>query len=167
MDNYIVLNGKKHDLTDEQVAAITAAGITFARNNPFERARDGLYYLPATNGEITQLHDSGSVFDKNIYAMCNGFNDAAFAKQVQLHQLLYRRLLKFAYDNGLEDTSPAFGPDACGRYYVVRVGTEVTVGCTSVTKIPGVVYFATEDGAQRAVREVVQPFLADHPGFEW
>lgn len=39
----------------------------------------------------------------HMYRNCNYFNDKEFAQQVALHQLLYRKLLKFAYDNGCED----------------------------------------------------------------
>ena len=31
----------------------------------------------------------------------------------------------------------------------------------------GDVYFSSEEGAKRAIKEVVEPFMKDHPEFVW
>lgn len=37
--------------------------------------------------------------DEDMYNNTNYFNDEDFTNQVMLHQKLYRKLLKYAYDN--------------------------------------------------------------------
>lgn len=161
-DNYIVIDGKEYVLTERQTATIKES-LALARNNPFERVGPGrLYYMPSMDGNVTQLCDNESTSDDNIYAACNAFNDKAFAERVALSQLLYRCLLKFAYDNKLEDAAPLCGPDAHDRYFVMFVRTGPTVGCMAASEIPCTVYFSTKDGAQRAIDEVVRPFLKAH-----
>ena len=53
-DNYAVINGKRIELTDEQVKAL---GIE--RKNPFERVADGdPYYYIATDNYIHSVHEN-------------------------------------------------------------------------------------------------------------
>lgn len=76
-ENYIVINGKKMDLTDEQLKQL---GIE-VRKNPFERVeRDEEYYCIKETGEIYSYGDNGGSFDSILYAESNYFNDEAFAK---------------------------------------------------------------------------------------
>lgn len=162
-ENYIVINGKKMELTKEQVKLL---GIE-VRNNPFKRCdQNKPYFTIACNDFVSENIDIRGVADNEFYKACNYFNDETFAKQVALHQLLYRKLLKFAYENGYEDTAPWDGSttqyyinykhDVCrfdvdDNYFVHNFG----------------VYFSNENGAKRAIKEVVEPFVKEHPEFVW
>lgn len=102
-ENYIVINGKKIELTEEQLKQL---GIEpeKKRKNPFERVeKDDKYSYIHVNGDVLnhiEVHDNA---DRELYNVINYFNDEQFAKQVSLHQLLYRKLLKFAWDNEAKD----------------------------------------------------------------
>ena len=163
-DNYIVINGKRVELTDEQVKAL---GIK--RKNPFERANpdaDDKYYYIRVSGDVADYHDVNDNCDRLLYEASNYFNDEQFAEQVALHQLLYRKLLKFAYDNGFEDTSEWNGSN---QHWLIRYA------CDTGALIIGVdydyksqnVYFSSDEAAKRAGREVVEPFMKEHPDFVW
>lgn len=161
--NYIVINGKKAELTEEQMRAL---GIE-TRKNPFERVEKGKeYYCINTNGEIYNYGDVGDLFDNSVYVESNYFNDKAFAKQVALHELLYRKLLKFAYDNEYEDTDWNNENDHWLIFYDSKE-KDFFIDSSDGSKIQGVVYFSSTDGAEHAIKEVIEPFMKKHPEFIW
>lgn len=163
-ENYIVINGKKMDLTEEQLKAL---GIE-ARKNPFERVKNGReYYCINETGEISSYWDCGDSFDNILHAESNYFSDETFAHQVGLHQLLYRKLLKFAYDNEAEDRKqwngfrfhPHIAYDIERKQYVVCQ--------TSSQRELNTVYFDSIESTNLAIAEVVEPFIKEHPDFAW
>lgn len=161
-DNYAVINGKRVELTDEQVKAL---GIE--RKNPFERVADGdPYYYIATDSYIHSVHENYNQCNYDAYYSVNYFNDKDFANQVALHQLLYRKLLKFAYDNGLEDDQPW---DCDNKHYHVYYSHAYKIFTTELNyegKHSGV-YFPSSEAATRAIDEVIKPFMEEHPDFVW
>lgn len=163
-ENYIVINGKRVELTPEQVKAL---GIE-TRKNPFERVNDDdTYYYIMANGDVSSHIDINDSADKIVYDALNYFNDKRFANQVTLHQLLYRKLLKFAYDNNCEDTAEW---DCCNRHfriYYTYSCKNFDVDSNDTFKIQGAVYFATRESAEQAIKEVVKPFMKEHPDFVW
>ena len=162
-ENYIVINGKKAELTEEQLKAL---GIV-TKKNPFERVAkaEPYYYIDAFDC-IQTCADNGEDVDDASFEVSNYFNDKATAQQVRLHQLLYRKLLKFAYDNGYEDIA---GWDKGEQHWAVRyIETRGAFAAywQSLYKAQEV-YFPSEEAANRAIREVVEPFVKEHPEFVW
>lgn len=161
-ENYAVINGKRIELTDEQVKAL---GIK--RKNPFERVATGDEYYTITGYDnINEFTEDGDGADQNLYDAGNYFNDEQFAKQVALHQLLYRKLLKFAYDNGFEDTAKWNGVNRHWTIIYNELDCDFDVMNMSTFK-ESTVYFSTEEGANRAIEEVVRPFMKEHQDFVW
>lgn len=181
-ENYIVINGKKIELTEEQLKQL---GIEpeKKRKNPFKRVKGKEYYC-IDDEEICMYRDYGNSNDKSSYKQANYFNDEAFAKQVALHQLLHRKLLKFAYDNECEDTAewncmlnPTYDSTCENtvewskrkQHYSVRYSYEDSafiVFCQYDYKDQAV-YFSSKEAAKRAINEVVEPFMKEHPDFVW
>lgn len=161
-ENYIVINGKKAELTMEQIKAL---GIE-VRKSPFERVDDGEpYYFIDSFDEVNCVTDDTDHYDDMSFKCANYFNDEAFAKQVALHQMLYRKLLKFAYENGCEDVEwDNKNTHWCIFYSHVNLKYEV-VGF--VFRKFADVWFSSEEGAKRAIKEVVEPFIKEHPEFVW
>lgn len=164
MDTYLVVNGKKVVLTAEQLNAL---GLAKNRNNPFERVAEGkMYYYVDKNGKVDNFGESGDLLDDNLKNASNYFNDKDFAVQVALHQLLYRKLLEFAYSNGYEDTAEW---DDNNPHWSIRYSTDMKVfeASDNYNFKRQDVYFSSEDGAKAAIKEVVEPFMKDHPEFVW
>lgn len=164
-ENYIVINGKKLELTEKQLRAL---GIE-TRRNPFERLKsdaDGPYYYITEFGNITFNYESHISGNEKQYNNVNYFNDEAFAEQVALHQLLYRKLLKFAYDNECEDREKWDGEN---RHWFVRwsCATGNFIIFNEYYCKGQEVYFSSDEAAKRAGREVVEPFMKEHPEFVW
>ena len=161
-DNYIVINGKRTELTDEQLKAL---GIE-VRKNPFERVEPGDdYYYVSSNNDVGVYTDSSEGMDNRLYAVSNYFNEKKFANQVALHQLLYRKLLKFSYDNDCEDKEWNGTNDHWLILYYPLNDDFVIANVQCVKE--HTVYFSTEEGASRAINEVVRPFMKEHPDFVW
>lgn len=163
-ENYIVINGKKIELTEEQLKQL---GIESEkkRKNPFDRVAEEYWYVKA-DGIVDTYTDRRDSLDNALYWHSNYFNDKAFAEQVALHQLLYRKLLKFAYDNECEDTAEW---DGSNHHWVIKydkVKNSFTPDWHCNYK-EQVVYFSSVVAARRAIKEVVEPFIKEHPDFVW
>lgn len=162
-ENYLVLNGKRIDLTEEQLKAL---GIV-TKKNPFERVTtktEPYYYIDALDC-IQTVVDNKEEDDNTSFEIGNYFNDEAMAQQVRLHQLLYRKLLKFSYDNGFEDIEWNNLNDHWYIFYNYAgccFDCRRNDGCKSQN-----VYFSSEEAAERAIKEVVRPFMKEHPEFVW
>lgn len=129
---------------------------------PFDRVNKGQQYYIIDNDEIIVLRDNSRSDDKQ-YECSNYFNDKNFAKQVALHQLLYRKLLKFKLEREKDniDSEPRF---------FINVGADnspfVNGIFVSRTNCNGV-YFNESSTAELALKKVVKPFLEEHPDFIW
>lgn len=161
-DNYAVINGKRIELTDEQVKAL---GIE--RKNPFERvAKEEMYCFIDALDEVHWFSDDMDQCDDESFECSNYFNDEDFAKQVALHQRLYRKLLKFSYDNGLEDNQ-TWNKVNCHYYIGYNINEDRFYVDSKVAFKHNDVWFCSRDSAKRAIEEVVKPFMKEHPDFVW
>lgn len=166
MNAYLVFNGKKIMLTETQLKAL-GVKVEKKRRNPFERVNnDNKYYYIKTNGEVFDYNEAGDSADRELYEATNYFNDEAFAKQVALHQLLYRKLLKFAYDNDCKDMAEW---DDNNPHWSIRYSTDSKVFETNDNYCfkHQDVYFSSDEATERAIEEVVKPFMKEHPEFVW
>lgn len=161
-DSYIVINGKRAELTKEQLKTL---GVE-VRKNPFERCAAGEKYVTILGDDaIREFFDNNDLCDNGVYNAVNYFNNEQFARQVALHQLLYRKLLKFAYDNGLEDIEWNNRND---HWYIFYSYADDLFDCQCNEGFKSQnVYFSSPEGASRAIKEVVEPFMKEHPEFVW
>lgn len=169
MDNYIVINGKKAELTKEQLKAL---GIEYEleRNNPFGKITDKSYYYIANTDVINFTQNIDTIIDEDMYNSVNYFNDEDFANQVMLHQKLYRKLLKYAYDNYDNYDFEWWGCNNRTYYYIFFDYLDSVFSIASVVikyKNQGTVYFPKQEVAENAIEDVVKPFMEEHPEFVW
>lgn len=156
-DNYAVINGKRVELTDEQVRTLNVN----TRANPFSNETTAYVFTIVEPDGVDAIQNSSELYDNAL-----SFNDKQFADQVALHQLLYRKLLKFSYDNGCEDTAEWNG-DNCHYYIFYNYSCDTFDIRTDYNSKVQAVYFSSRDGACRAIIEVIKPFVEEHPDFVW
>ena len=166
MDNYIVINGKKAELTEEQLKQL-GINVEVKKETPFARHSDEAYCFINTMNSVVGLYDHNSDFDNALYDKINYFNNYNFATQVALHQLLYRKLLKYAYENDaiVKDWT---GPHI--KKYFIAKNTDknkLFVDWDYRLKQNCVIYFTSEKVAEQAIKDVVEPFTEEHPEFVW
>ena len=168
MENYIVINGKKAELTEEQLKQL-GIEIEKKRNNPFNSKFDihKIYnYIDNVSGVLQTRFDDREI-DIDFINSANSFNDKAFANQVYLRELLNRELLKYAYDNNAEDHEwDEVGVNPHYYIYFDSAKGHFIVGenhyCHSQN-----IYFSSEKVAKQAIEDVIEPFTEEHPEFIW
>ena len=165
MENYIVINGKKAELTEEQLKQL---GIkTEEKENPFTRKIDKSYFYISAGNALMSDVDNNTVIDIALYDNLNYFNDYNFTEQVALHQLLYRKLLKYAYDNGAEDCEWNNNNNNCHYYiYFNYQFNEFQVSGAFICK-EFQNYFSNKKVAEQAIQDVIEPFMKEYPEFIW
>lgn len=160
----LTIDGKEVQLTDGQLKVL---GIEPEKKNPFDRVGNGdLFFAIDNMNGIQTCIEMSYARDEAYYNGINYFNDKDFAKQVALHQLLYRKLLKFSYDNECEDTAEWDGVNPHWHIIYNKVN-DVFITMKKLASKDFTVYFSTEEGAERAIEEVVKPFVKEYPEFVW
>lgn len=165
MDNYIVINGKKAELTEEQLKAL-GIEVKKKRNNPFnsELKYEDKYFIIDEQGVKTFFFVP--IIDEYMVNNGNCFNDKDFANQVYLHELLNRKLLKYAWDNEWEDNQQWNG--VIKHYYIVHHELHKNFEiASSYFKALNTVYFPSICTAKKAIEDVIKPFMEEHKEFEW
>ena len=161
----LTINGKEVQLTDEQLWALGFKPDNTKRS-PFARVQQGENYFIAGSRYADLAVEVDDETDNMFFKDANYFADENFANQVALRQLLYRKLLKFAYDNGYEDKAKWNSTNRHWRIWYDHCNNVFDVGWSDIFQSSDV-YFSTEEGAGRAIREVVIPFMKEHPDFVW
>lgn len=162
----LTIDGKEVKLTDEQLKVL-GIEIEGKRKNPFSKvAVDDMYYFIRHFGDVDGYRQANDGEDDTLFNTANYFNDEKFAEQVALHQLLYRKLLKYAYDNEFEDEE--WNGNNMHVYIIYNfTRKDYDIRLTRDEKEPGTVYFKTSTRATAALNEVVMPFVKEHPEFVW
>lgn len=158
-ENYIVINGKKTELTEEQMKAL---GIEKKFESPFADLSEKYVRIITPYGtdivpNAPYLVNTGRAFKQK---------EEDFAHQFALHELLYRLLLKYAYDTNTINRSEWNGNNEHftiikneSGFYGVRVWR--------FEKMMNAVYFDTSKNAMKAIDAIIYPFEKEHPEFIW
>lgn len=172
MENYIMINGIKIELTEEQIKQISDIASTYAseykneNKSPFNdrpKVNDSFYYI-TSDGVKKYIKDE---YNAKMITVANSFNDEAFANQLCLHELLNRKLMKYAYDNGAQDVVWNNDNDHFYIYLDCRVTNKFNVGRDIYYKNQGKVYFSNSKIAMQAIEDVIKPFMKLNPDFVW
>lgn len=161
--NYIVLDGNKINLSEEQIKQMSKI-VEVPKKNPFKNCQgDFMYpYCIDSIGNVYQF----TVGVEDFENVCNVFYDKAFAHQVALHQLLYRKLLKYGYDNNIIDQSEWDGHNY--HYFVVKDSKGFyRVRERLAERLLNTVYFNSEDAIYEVIEYVIKPFEREYPEFNW
>lgn len=137
------------------------------KETPFTRKVNEQYFYISVSNNILCENDDDTNIETALYDNVNYFNDKNFAEQVALHQLLYRKLLKYAYENDAEDCE--WNWNGKQHYYIFFDYSEssfITIANTIICKNQDV-YFSKEEVARQAIEDVIKPFMKEHPEFVW
>ena len=158
MENYICINGKKAELTEEQMKAL---GIEITKRNPFKRVSNKTPFYYITNKgnveygvELRDFHCNG------LYNVSNYCTDKSLMEQRALHETLSRLLWRYSmeHDGDKIALSHCWGIAHSGCCYEAK---EIW------GHIVGENVFYTKEIANNAIEEIVVPFMKAHPEFKW
>ena len=162
-ENYIMLNGKRIDLTDEQLEKL---GLKVEKDC-FRRLKNNQkYYCIREIGKVESFVDNEDKIDDEFYKVANYCTDKSLMEQRALHETLSRLLWRFSMQND-GDKIDWHNANQCkyqiyynhneGKYFVSNNCWQQNNGQ----------YYRTEEIAKRAIDEIILPFMKEHPDFVW
>lgn len=164
MENYIVINGKKAELTPEQLKAL---GLETEMKSPFERKRRQRYYTILGDGSVTNFVESKDDADDGFYEVANYCTDREMMQQQAYRETLNRLLWRYSMEHkGNEidwDNRDTYKYSIYYNYNNNRFEVEANYFCRNTNAV----YFATESIAKNALRKIIEPFFREHPDFEF
>ena len=165
MENYICINGKKAELTEEQLKAL---GIELPKTNPFYRAAlDNTYYAIDTAGVVRKCSERGDGVDDAFYKIANYCTDKAIMEQRALHETLNRLLWRYSMEHDGDKLDWVVASKNKYYIYYSYQDHKYCVNYLNTYKDIVQVYFYNYDIAENAIKEIIEPFIEAHPEFKW
>lgn len=168
--NYIVINGRKAELTKEQLRAlgIEALGIEALKPDIFNRTKEGkFYHYIDSTGQVSSFSEDFSGFDTNCYNVANYCTNLEVMEQRALHETLNRLLWRFSMEHD-GDKIDWQHINLFKAYIYYDYKTKMwSIAETLRLRDVGQIYFYSDDIAKLAIEEIVKPFMAEHPDFKW
>ena len=154
MENYICINGKKAELTEEQMKAL---GIELPKASPFGRQpKSTPVYFITSKGRVEYGVEVKDFHCQGLYDVANYCTDKAIMEQRALRETLNRILWRYAMEHGgTGNYEIAYNPDN---------------GCFMIQNC---IYnyfgqsFKTRKDAESAIKEIIEPFMLTHPDFKF
>ena len=169
MDNYICIDGVKVLLNDSQISELRAIleKKETKKSSLFERQSYGdEYYFINSIGEVVSSCDFTYDYDLTRYNNANYCTDEELLKQRALEEILARRLWRYSMEHGgdkidwsnnQQDRFAIFCSGSNGLFYITR---------NAISQIINTTYFVDYETAMNAIKEVVEPFMKEYPGFK-
>ena len=164
MTDFIQINGKKIPLTNEQVQQIKSAGIV--KDNPFEREKESSYFYINNFGVLGTTIETQDRGDNERYLVANYCTDRKLMEQRALHEILNRLLWRFSMTHGgdeIEWNSDNMNYYIFYNHKIKCFGVKGSQICQYATEC----YFSDRQTAEQAIKEIVMPFMEQHPEFVW
>ena len=163
MESYIVINGKKAKLTEEQLKAL---GIKTEKPNPFTRElHEGeVIYCISECGHLATNYNANSVHSDLIYEVANYCTDRNLMQQRAYHEILSRLLWRYSMEHNGDTID--WSNKAQRKYYIL-CENEWAVNWTYNLRSPGRIFFISKLVAENAIKEIIKPFMEAHPDFKW
>lgn len=163
-ENYIMLDGKKIPLTDEQIKLIQS---DVPKKSPFDRAEYGYdYYCVDSELKSAKSVDSNHWIDRQRFEIGNYCTDEQIMGQHALHMTLNNLLWRYSMTHGGDSIGWDDSSEIKVYIYYNAVVDEFKCSAYSFIKYFGAVPFASEETAEAAIEEIVKPFIAEHPDFD-
>ena len=163
-ENYIMLNGKKIPLTDEQIKLIQA---DVSEKSPFDRVkfRDS-YYTIYSDYSLNRIPETETQLDDNRFNVGNYCTDKDIMKQHALHMKLNNLLWRYSMTHSGDGID--WNDVSETKFFIFYCATMDKFSCAeySILKYIGAVPFISEETAKAAIEEIVKPFIAEHPDFD-
>lgn len=163
-ENYIMLDGKKIPLTDDQIKLIQS---DVPEKSPFDRAkfRDP-YYTIYSDYSLNRIPETETQLDDARFNAGNYCTDKDIMRQHALHMLLNNLLWRYSMTHGGDEME--FGPFSTQKYYIAYDAgeKEFYTDWNDSIKCVGAIYFESNKTAEAAIEEIVKPFIAKHPDFD-
>ena len=164
--NYAMVNGVKIELPDDvDELTFTRKPVKEEKKSPFTREKNNEFYFITAIGEIRSFQERYHDIDDRHFEVANYCTDKAMMEQQALRETLNRLLWRYSAQHG--------GDNEWDRieihWFITKDFTINKFRPISTTSLKdfGAVHFCDETTAQSAIRDVVVPFMEEHPDFVW
>lgn len=156
MENYIVINGKRIDLSEEQIEKL---GLKVEKKTPFDRNKNGEYFFVDCTGNVANFKDE-DFLDEQMFKVGNYCRDKEIMIKRAKEEVLNRLLWRFSIENGGDKID--WQDDNQKKYYIFHIESndEWLIYYHTRHVVSGSVYFIDVKVAKRAVTEIIRPFYA-------
>ena len=168
MDNYICIDGVKVLLNDSQISELRAIlEKRKTKKSPlFERQSYGdEYYFINSIGEVGSSCDFTYDYDLTRYNNANYCTDEELLRQRALEEILARRLWRYSMEHGGDKIDWGDGQCKYEIYYDTDDSLFYTT-CNTACQTINTTYFVDRETALNAIKEIVEPFMKEYPGFK-
>ena len=164
MENYIMLDGKKIPLTDEQIKLIRGE---VPEKSPFDRADlNDKFYFVESDFNCLRTIENNTELDNYLFECGNYCTDESIMKQHALHMKLNNLLWRYSMTHGGDSIDWDNQNKTKVVIYYDTALDEFGTAEYSILKYFGAVPFVSEETAEAAIDEIVKPFIAEHPDFD-
>lgn len=164
--NKLILEGKEYTLSDELVEKIKAEVTTQEEKiSFFTRKHKEEYFYINYDGNIQTTTENRFSIDDRIFSIGNYCRNKELIEQRALGEILNRLLWRYSIEH--DGVIVSYGIDMLWRIDYSVVNHDFCLVWTSTNITNGVVYFKKEETAQKAIKEVIKPFLENHPEFDY
>lgn len=163
MENYIVLNGKRTELTEEQLKEL---GLIMEKKSPFDRVDYGKsYYSIRVTGEVQMATEVNEDLNYKSYKIANYCTDREMLQQQAYRENLNRLLWRYSMEHDGDKID--WNDNNQSKYYInySHSSERFYTNWHSISRNYAIVYFRTEEIAENAIKEIVEPFMKKHPDF--
>ena len=158
---------KRHGTVDFTPAQLEALGIEVPKANAFEKTENYReYYSINMTGEVVSDQDFGDGFALKRFRAANYCTDKTLMEQSALHEILNRRLWRFSM---LHNGDKINWDDYSNKHYIfyARKNNKYYVDYNNEYQTTSTIYFYSKEITQRAIDEIIKPFITEHPDFKW
>ncbi len=163
-ENYIMLNGKKIPLTDEQIKLMRADE---PKKSPFDRADlNDKFYFVESDFNCLRTIENNTELDNYLFECGNYCTDEDIMKQHALHMKLNNLLWRYSMTHGGDKINWDDNTETKVEIFYDAAMDVVECAEHAILKTFGTVPFDSEETAKAAIEEIVKPFIAEHPDFD-
>ena len=168
MDNYICIDGVKVSLNNSQISELRAIlEKRETKKSPlFERQKYGDdYYYINSSGKVGIITDFTYDSDLTRYNNANYCTDEELLDQRALEEILARRLWRYSMEHGGDKLDWSDGQSKYAIYYDTGIGS-FYITSNVCCQITSTAYFVDRETAMNAIKEIIEPFMKEYPGFK-
>ncbi len=136
------------------------------KKNPFKRVECGVPYYYITSYGISKnfIEDQDDIDDRH-FSIANYCTDKFLMEQRALHETLNRLLWRYSEEHGGD--SEWNGTNHHWFIYKNERDGLIEVCLNDAANTFGTPYFHSKGDAMGAIRDIVDPFMREHPEFVW
>lgn len=156
MKNYLVINGKRVDLTEEQIKQL---GLEVEKKSPFDRTeKEKKFYYVSDFGYVAATYDLKNIADDKLYDVANYCTDKEIITARAKEEVLSRLLWRFSMENGGSEIDWNNNKQEKWFIYSEYPIKEFYITYSYTSLFINTIYFISNEVAQRAIDEIVIPF---------